>query len=291
MHRSARLQIAPRLLFAAVVSAAAVFSQVESPSARSGFEVASVKPTASTDGRTLLQAVPGRLIMTNLALRRLVLIAYGVQDYQLSGDPPWINSAHYDIQAKADGNTSVQQMEGPMLQVLLEERFKLKVHRETRPLPIYVLAVGKGGAKLQPSKEGGCTTYSLDSPPPVSTPGEPRPTFCGFRQAPADGLNRMLDGKGVTMAMLATSLSRTYNLMLGRNVIDGTGLTGRFDVQLKWAFNPMASLADFGTPPVADSTGPSIFTALQEQLGLKLESARGPVEVLVIDHIEKLSVN
>ena len=132
--------------------------------------------------------------MTNLALRRLILIGYDVQDYQLVGGPPWIDSEHYDIQANADDNTTVQRMEGPMLQALLEERFQLTIHRETRQLPVYELDVGKGGARLQPSKEGSCTPYPVDSPPPASTQSEPRPIFCGLHLT-VDGLNRTLDGK------------------------------------------------------------------------------------------------
>jgi uncharacterized protein (TIGR03435 family) len=290
MHRRALLDIGMKLLLAAAAFTCIVFGQTQLPSARSGFEIASVKPTAAADGRSLIQAVRGRLIMTNLALRRLILIAYGVQDYQLSGDPSWIGSEHYDIQATADGNTSVQQMEGAMLQVLLEERFRLTLHRETRQLPVYELTVEKRGAKLRPSKEGSCTPYSVDSPPPASEPGEPRPGFCGLHAA-VDGLNRTLDGKGVTMAVLAANLSRTYNSLLGRNVIDGTGLTGKFDVRLKWAIEPLSAPAGPGVAPPSDQTGPSLFTALQEQLGLKLESAKGPVEVLLIDRIEKPSAN
>jgi len=222
--------------------------------------------------------------MTNLSLRRLILIAYGVQDYQLTGDPSWIGSEHYDIEAKADGNVSVQKMEGPMLQALLAERFKMTLHRETRQLPVYELAVANG-ARLQLSKEGSCTPYSADAPPPAATPGQPRPTFCGLRIG-TEELNRTLDGKGVTMAALAANLSRTYNSMLGRNVIDATGLTGEFDIHLKWAID------DLSHPTAGpDPTGPSIFTALQEQLGLKLKSTKGPVEVLVLDHIEKPSAN
>jgi uncharacterized protein (TIGR03435 family) len=228
--------------------------------------------------------------MTNLAPRRLILIAYDLQDYQLSGDPSWADSEHYDVQAKADGNPSVREMEGPMLQVLLEDRFKLTLHRETRQLPVYELTIGKGGAKLQSSKEGSCTPYSVDSPP-TSTPGEPRPNFCGFHMTPDDGLNRTLDGNGITMAALAANLSRTYVSPLGRNVIDRTGLIGAYDVHLKWAIDSLPAPAGPNTTPPSDVTGPSIFTALQEQLGLKLESGKGPVEVFVIDHVEKPGAN
>lgn len=278
-------------LMLAASFASFVLGQTQFSPARTGFEVASVKQNTGSDGRALLQAVQGRLIMKNIALRRLILIAYDLQDYQLSGAPPWTDSEHYDIQAKADGNPSVREMEGPMLQVLLEDRFKLTIHRESRQLPVYELAVGKNGAKLPPSKEGGCTPYSVDSPPPASAAGEPRQNFCGFQRTPGDGVNRTLDGKGITMVALAATLSRTYVSVLGRNVIDATGLTGAYDVHLKWAIDSVSAPAGPNTTPASDVTGPSIFTALREQLGLKLESAKGPVEVLVIDHIERPSPN
>jgi len=233
--------------------------------------------------------------MTNFSLRQLILSAYGVQDYQISGDPPWLGSGHYDIQAKAQGHISVKQMEGPMLRTLLEDRFKLTLHRETRQLPVYELTVVKGGLKLQGSKEGACTPYSADSPPPASAPGAPRPIFCGFPRLGAAGLNRTLEGAGVSMAELASSLSRSE---LRRTVIDRTGLTGAFDVHLKWIVDAPAGVAGPGLSdgsgaalPPENLTGPSIFTALQEELGLKLESTKGPVEVLVIDRVEKPSAN
>jgi uncharacterized protein (TIGR03435 family) len=289
--RATRLDIGRKQLLAAMAFATVVVSLAQSPPVRLEFEVASVKPAGNPDGQALLQAVPGRLNMTNLTLRRLILNAYGVQDYQLSGDPPWAASEHYDIQATSAGNTTVQQMEGPMLQVLLEKRFKLTLHRETRQLPVYELAVGKGGSKLQLSTEGSCTPYSVDaSPPAAATPGQPNRNFCGLHLS-VDGLNRIIDGQGATMAMFATSLSRTYTSDLGRNVIDRTGLAGTFDIHLKWAIDPLAGPAGPGAAPSQDPTGPSLFNAMQDQLGLRLASAKGPVEVLVIDHIEKPSAN
>jgi uncharacterized protein (TIGR03435 family) len=204
--------------------------------------------------------------MRNLALRRMILIAWDLQDYQLAGDPAWVDSEHYDVQAKADAAASVQEMEQPMLRALLEDRFRLRVHREKRELPIYELAVAGGGAKLQRSREGSCTD------------------LCGFHLT-TDGLNRTLDGKGVTMEMLAGNLSRSYNSSLGRNVVDKTGLTGTFDMQLTWTIEPL------NADPAADLAAPSIRGALQEQLGLRLEAAKGLVDVLVVDHIEKPSAN
>ena len=252
------------------------------------FDVASVKPN-DVGGRTLVQALPGRLVMTNFALRRLILFAYGVQDYQLSGDPLRAISDNYDIEAKAEGTTSVQEMEGPMLQALLESRFRLILHRETRQLPIYELTVAKGGPKLTPSKEGSCVPYRTDAPPAPVSPDAPHPNYCGFRIG-ADGANRMLDGTGIGMALLATNLSRTYNSNLARNVMDATGLSGVFDVHLKWAFDDLTSTGPIASDGLASSPA-GLFTALQEQLGLKLESAKGPVEVLVIDHVERPSAN
>ena len=176
--------IAPPAAFAQnQVSAPKEIEHVVLGQERHGFDVASVRPTVSADGRALFQATPGRLAMSNLALRRLILIAYDIQDYQLIGNPSWIDSEHYDIQARADGNPTVQQMEGPMLQALLEERFKLLLHRETRQLSVYKLSVGKSGAKMQTSQEGNCTPYVLDAPPPTTKPEESRPIFCDFQRA------------------------------------------------------------------------------------------------------------
>ncbi len=258
--------------------------------AKKAFDVASVKPN-DRGGRTLVQALPGRLVMTNFSLRRLMLFAYGIQDYQLSGGPNWVASVYYDIEAKADGATSVQEMEGPMLQALLESRFRLVLHRETRQLPIFELTIAKGGAKLTPSKEGSCVPYRTDASPPPVSPDGPRTNYCGFRMG-ADGANRTLDGTGVSMALLATNLSRTYNSNLGRNVMDGTGLSGVFDVHLKWTLDDLTAASQIASDGVAGSpVGLSLSTALQEQLGLKLESVKGPVEVLVVDRIERPSEN
>jgi uncharacterized protein (TIGR03435 family) len=273
-----------RLSLVALLSTVAAFSQT-----RPAFDTASVKPN-DRGGGAFVQALQGRLVMTNFVPRRLLLVAWDIQDYQLAGDPPWLASEHYDIEAKADGNPSVQQMEGPMLQALVEDRFKLKLHREARQLPVYRLTIAKGGAKLMPSKEGGCIPYAVDSPPPPSAaPGEPRPNFCGFRSAAASGSSRSLDGTGITIAALAASLSRTYNSELGRNVLDGTGLPGTYDVHLKWTIGDLKATDPANS--AADPPGLSIFTALQEQLGLRLESAKSSVDVLVIDHIEKPSAN
>jgi uncharacterized protein (TIGR03435 family) len=251
------------------------------PSRAQEFEVSSIKPNASGASGALIQALPGRLVLTNFAVRQLILSAYGVQDFQLLGDPSWIASDHYDVQAKASGNTSVKEMEGPMLRALLEDRFHLALHRETRQLPVYELTVAKAGVKMQVTSEGGCTPYDTEAtPPPPPAPGAVRPTFCGYPRMASAGLNRTLDGAGVSTAVLAGNLSRSER----RPILDKTGLKEKYDVHLRWA-------VDAPSDSTENPTAPSIFTAVQEQLGLKLESTKGPVEVLVIDRIEKPSAN
>lgn len=282
-----------RLLVTAIVAAG--IGRAQSPSVRAQFEVASIKPHPGIGNLVHIQPFPGgRLVVENFSLRLLMQNAYGIQPFQIPGGPDWINSERYDIQAEADGNPSGKQMTGPMLQTLLEDRFKLRLHRETKLLPVYELTVAKGGTKLKRSKEGSCTPFSMDSPPlpPVRAPGEPHATFCGFLGFGVEGLDRKLEMAGVTMAELASSLSRGE---LRRTVVDKTGLDGTFDVNLHWSMDAVqASPGTAGDPaplPTANLTGSSIFAAIAEQLGLKLESTKGRVEVLVIDHVERSSAN
>ncbi len=205
---------------------------------------------------------------------------------QVLGGPGWIDSDRYDIVAKAERNPPPSQLYGPMLRALLEGRFKLKVHSETKEAPVYFLTVAKGGLKLQPAKEGSCNSTDINRPQPA--PGQPRPRVCGSQMTSPDGT---FDMYSATMESLSVQLG----IRLDRDVIDKTGIAGKFDIHLE------ASRADLVPRALAggevrqgvatDATGPSIFTALQQQLGLKLESAKGPVEVLVIDQIEKPSEN
>jgi uncharacterized protein (TIGR03435 family) len=178
-----------------------------------------------------------------------------------------------------------------MMQKLLEERFKLKVHIETKELPVYALTAAKSGLGLPQPKEGSCITPDLNSPmPPL--PGQ---TPCGRPMVVISPSGARMTGGKISMPALTDILSN----MLGRAVIDRTGSTGTFDIQLE--FTPdqalagiplLAGPADAYRPaPSADTAGPSIFSALQEQLGLKLESAKGPVDVLVIDHVERPTAN
>ena len=185
-----------------------------------------------------------------------------------------------------------------MLQRLLEDRFQVKVHKESRDVPVYTLTVAKSGLKLQASKPGSCTPMDMNNlPRNTIKPGDPMPKYCGGGGMRTNGAIWTADWYGVTMAEFA---GRMLENDVDRPIIDRTGLTGRFDVHLEFARDNARSGpvrlngADSpGLPPSSPdrAAGPSIFTALQEQLGLKLSAEKGPVDVLVIDHVEKPSAN
>lgn len=253
------------------------------------FEVASVKPNKSGDQRVMIQMPPtGRYTATNVPLRLLLRQAFDVQDFQIVGGPNWLATDRFDIVAKPpDGMTGPEQIR-PMLRALLADRFKLVAHNETREMPIYSLVVaradGKLGSKLSPAKvdcEARFAAARRGGPPP-DFPTAGQPIECGFMMAPGN-----MNAGGMPMLELARSLSP----MVGRIVIDKTGLKGRYDFQMTYApegrgFGPGPGPGSAEPPPVDPNT-PSIFTALQEQLGLKLESERGPVDVVVIDRVEQ----
>jgi bla regulator protein BlaR1 len=244
------------------------------PAPRPSFEVASVKPADTNDQLFFIGFQPGGRFTANANLKMVIGAAYDVRNHQISGGPSWIESAKFEIEAKAENGADFAPgpngagQERLMLQSLLEERFKLALHRETKEEPVYELTVGKGGPKL---KE-------------VADPGKGGPQGMGMGRG-------KLTGTAAPIAILVNVLSQ----QLGRSVIDKTGLGGRYDFTL--TYTPDASqAAAFGppgpnAPPPPDPNGPSIFTAIQEQLGLRLESAKGPVDVLVIDHAEKPDAN
>jgi uncharacterized protein (TIGR03435 family) len=260
------------------------------------FEVASIKRcetnATSSGGRNGgLRTTPGRLSVTCLPVKFLIQAAYADSpdaSVPISGGPAWIESDLYDIEAKAENNPSREAMSGPMLQALLEERFKLRIHRESKEVPVYDLTVGKSGPKLQAFKEGSCVTNDPERLPSAA-PGQKRPTLCGSYSIGLKGANLTLDVHRRTM----TEFSR--QLHLDRPVMDKTGITGLFDFHLEFASDGTTAgffPPGFQVPVPSDSAGgPSIFTAVQEQLGLKLEPAKGPGEFLVIESLERRSEN
>jgi uncharacterized protein (TIGR03435 family) len=210
---------------------------------------------------------------------------------QVLGGPGWIDSDRYDIVARAEGNPSNAQLYGPMLRALLEDRFRLKVHREAKEVPVYLLTVAKGGPKMQPTKAGSCISTDANHPLPQTVPGQPAPRACGSQVIGPDG---KFDMYGATLESLSMQLA----LRLDRDVIDKTGMAGMFDIHLEVSRADLLLRVVAGgevdpSAPVsaADSSGPSTFTALQQQLGLKLEPGKAPVEFLVIDQVERPSDN
>jgi bla regulator protein blaR1 len=229
---------------------------------------------------------PDQFAATNVTLQMLIREAYGIQDGQISGGPEWLTTDKYDIHAKLDKspvepivrfNESVPpEIPGRMLQALLADRFKLVFHRETRSLPVYALIVGENGAKLQPS-----TVASRQSSPNAGYSGskaEGRKAFVGPGQ---------FRGQGVPLAVLVSFLGK----QLGRTVLDRTGLTGNYDLTLEWPADEnrasfLGKTQDASQAPES-STDSSLFTSVQEQLGLKLVPQIAPLEVLVIDQVER----
>jgi uncharacterized protein (TIGR03435 family) len=234
---------------------------VSSAFGQTAFEVASVKPAEPAEEISISRS-GNRLTTTNTSLERLVLWAYDIRGDRLFGKPKWLDSVRYDVAAKAAEETLAVGMLQQMMQALLVERFKLTVHRETRELPLYVMVINKDGPKFH-------LTEAIRSPVPARNP---------FSMT-----NRgHLSGTKVSTDMLAKVLSD----QLGRAVEDRTGLKGVFDFTLEWAPDTDTQLSSAGAASSDLPASASIFTALQEQLGLKLESRKGPVEVLVIDHME-----
>ena len=264
------LRLCPLSSVAAVLFLGEAAVGQSEPAPPSTFAVASIKPAANDDSFAYRGLPGGELIATGVTLKLLIMEAYGVRAYQVSGGAGWIGTERWDIQAKPEGvqGRLSSAQHGVMLRALLEDRFQLKVHRETREMPVYALVIGKNGAKL---------TVPAD------------PAARGGKAA-----SGAWDLKNITIPALTMQLSR----QLSRTVIDKTGLNDRYDVKLEWTPEGGEGGAEtLGLPPSLDapaptaSTGPSIFTAIQEQLGLKLESAKGPVEIVVIDRAEKPSAN
>jgi uncharacterized protein (TIGR03435 family) len=245
------------------------------------FEVAAIKLNKSGTGSSDSDTNNGRFTATNVSLKNIMQYdAYGIPGSRILDGPKWLDSTKFDIQAKMDDSAADRLRTLPrdqrrletqaMFQQLLADRFKLAVHWETRELPVYALVVARKGPKLQPAKDSseGTKLSSNDS---------------------RSGLQ--LTAKGLTLPQLAETLTGALSRELGHDVIDKTEIKGRYDLTLKWTQDAGASpIATTGAAASADS-GPSIFTAVQEQLGLKLEPAKAPVQVLVIDHAEMPSEN
>lgn len=313
-----RIAASGMLVLAAVI---APFDRAQSqpPVAAPKFEVASVRPSTNcSDGRNgtgeRIDWSPGRLRLECQAVEDLIRWAYlGYENgkpwpidsktgskvspvperllYQpIQGSPAWFKSQRYEIDAKAVEPVGQEIMRGPMMQALLEDRFKLKLHRESREVPVYALTVAKGGPKLQPTKEGSCSTTDFTKGPPAPRePGQPPP--CGFNAFSSTGGMKTY---GETMAELARQLSAP----LDRDVVDQTGIAGVFDIHLDLSAADLFPGRPDVSPAVSDPAAPqipadplgAIMNAVQK-LGLRLEPAKGTGEFLVIDSVDRPSEN
>jgi len=307
-------RIAVRIAAAFIALIGAFSSRAQSPDTRPTFEVATVKPTEAMDFNHCAggdgPAGPGRLVFKCVTVANLIQQAYAVfanglslnpQTFPISGAPGWLDADHYDITAKADGNPPMERMMGPMLQTLLEDRFKLKLHRETREVPVYALTVVKGGLKLTPLEKPDCTPADIAKilAPPVV--GQQPPNFCGSTKLGRNGGLLTLNIHAMSLKDFSQYISRgPLGPQLDRPVVDKTGIDGSFDFHLEFApdQNTPGFLLQLRRPPAPngpasadDPTGPSIFTAVQEQVGLKLDPTKGPGEFMVVDHVEKPSDN
>jgi len=303
-----KLSFGRKLLLAAMGIAAAagpvVFGLANAPHVRAqspqtasaplpSFEVASIKPNRSGDAHVWISGDPGRFTVTGATLKFLIKQAYDLKDVQISGGPSWINSERYDIDAKEEDSLIEKLEKLPpeqrreqlrlMVQSLLAERFKLRVSHATKELPIYALVIAKNGPKLQEAKPGDTYPNGIKG-----LDGRTHPNV--IRMVPGQ-----LTGQGIPIASLVRMLWE-----LGRPVVDQTGLKGKYDFTVQWTPD-QSQPAMFKGPEepkpgpdntsAPESSGPSLFTAIQEQLGLRLESQKGPVQILVIDHVERPSEN
>lgn len=240
----------------AAACAVLLFSGIAARAADETFEAASIKAnTSGSDRITMAPPAGGRLTATNVSLGILMAVAYDVRGFQITGLPGWAWSEKYDVDARAEGNPGHQQFLS-MLQALLADRFQLRLHREARTMKGYDLVQDKHGAKALRTHEEACAPDSV----------------CG--QFAID--RAALYGARVDMKQLASTLAQQRDV--GRPVVDKTGIAGTFDMQLRW-----------GT--AAGDEALSVFTALQEQLGLRLDADSVETEMLIVDHAERPSEN
>lgn len=286
--RISRIHVTVRLLFVIMLATSAA---AQSPPK---FEVASIRECKNNGQRPAPSTTsPGRLSLNCWPLWRLINDAYqkfpsGKADAStvmlppaFEGAPDWINSTLYTIEAIADSPQSGAMMRGPMMQALLESRFRLKVHFETREVPAYLMTVDKGSLKIKATEKGSCNTFDLtDFTQDARKPPGGRP-WCGASSVTRKGPLSVFDAHGMTLDVFSK-----YVHPSGRPVINRTGLTQPFEIHLEWEVAAPGSLSSDD-----DDESAGLIVALRERLGLRLDAGRGPHEFLVFEHVEKPSEN
>lgn len=256
---------------------ATIAGQAQSPAP--AFEVASVRPNTGASSQSA-RFGNGSMTFTNYPLRMLISSAYGLRLERVVGGPSWMDSERFDVIARAPAGAPDDQL-SLMLRTLLADRFTLVARREMRDQPIYALVVARPDRRLGPNlklsskcrKGGVFGGPGATIPPPQA--GELM--LCGMRSMFTDATGSIIQGGAVSLANLAGALGGSA----GRIVVDRTGLTGTYDLDLRFARMGLQAA------PAPDSNLPTLFAAIQEQLGLKLESTTGPVEFLVVDGAER----
>jgi uncharacterized protein (TIGR03435 family) len=266
-----------------VLAVAAASLTAQSP-ARPAFDAVSIKPTAPSSGFAAVRAVADRLVAEEATLRALIQFAYQTADgrrflnSQIFDAPRWVESDRFSVQAKAGavGGAATERQIRRMTQVMLEDRFQLTTHREQRELPVYDLVVSKGGSKLTRAPDQTPTTVE-GNPIALDPTAPPRGRFQQFgRPSPSGAITLTITGTAVTMTAFVGVLQQYVD----RPLVNSSGAAGLYDVRLEFAL-PQSQSAT-----TDDAPGVSIFTAVQEQLGLKLDTVKKRVEVLVVDHAE-----
>ncbi len=267
--------------YIALLAALASNFLIAQDTARPSFEVASIKPSSATSGPPGVRFPPGgRMIATNMNLKSYITVAWYIDWLQISGGPAWMETDPYDIDAEADGDPARSEKR-IMLRSLLEDRFHLTMHQETKEVSGYALVManpGHPGPGINPAREGSCVQMDPRKPLAAQTDA----VFCGgFRvvQKTKEGQNyssQVLEGHSVSLE----SVARALVTVVHSKVVDETHLPGAFDFTLEYA-----------DPRTPASDAPSVFAAIREQLGLKLESRKLPLELYVVDHVERPGPN
>ena len=274
--------LAPLVFAALLPTASHVAAQQLSPGATAAasqpvYDVVSIRENRSGSNTMSIRGGGASFVATNVNLTTLLMNAYNIRRDIMSGLPGWANSTSFDVNAKisdpdiaAMKNLPREQRQA-MLVTLLQDRFHLRAHIETKTLPVYDLVIAKGGSKLK--ENAALPTESSD---PNNGPSRPK-----------SGSMRISNSEMTAVGIPTSNLAANLAFQVERNVIDKTGLTGKYDFTLKWTPTELE-----GKPNgLTDNPAPDLFTALQEQLGLKLEPSKGPVDTLVIDHVEMPTEN